>query len=296
MRARELFQQAGLSVRVAVLPEGADPDAVIRGRGVEVFQGLLAAAVPIVEWELGRVLARAEGKDEGERIEVLGKAVSALARVAAGVEREYYVRWLAQRWSADAPDRRMAMEAAIREELARRMTRGRERARRTYDRPGGGSAVTAHPGVGRPAASRVEAMVLAAFVQYGELAARYAPALEAEDFGGGEEREIFEVIQRLVESREAVAADAVLARLAPGAGQALAELALEEVPVERVEESVASGVKRLVEVRLRRREGELLRMLEKAATQEEREAIRGELSEVTSKRSELAGRRLVGEE
>ena len=297
LRARELFESAfGGGVRVASMPEGADPDAVIResASGGQAFQDLVAAAVPMVEWELGRILRRAEGREERERLEVLGEAISALARVPAGVEREYYIRWLAEQWGVDSPDRRMAMEAAVRDELARRMTRGRGGARRTQDSSRAGSSVI-EPGVGKPAASRVQGMLLAAFLQYGELASRYAPAVEAEDFGGEEERKIFEAIRGLVESRQPVVPQAVLQQLGSEAREALAGLALEEVPPERVEDSVASGVKRLLEARLRRREGVLLRMLEKAATQEEREAIRGELSEVTSRRSELAGQRLVGD-
>ncbi len=71
-------------------------------------------------------------------------------------------------------------------------------------------------------------------------------------------------------------------------------MALEGVPEERLEEFIAGGVRRLVEARLQRRQRRLQERLTAAASEEEREAIRQELSEVVRRRSQLAGQRIVG--
>jgi len=294
LRAEQLFQQAGVDVRVATLPESLDPDDLIRSKGADAFRELISQAVPMIEWEFNRILARAEGKDERERMQSMREAASVLARVAAGVEREYYVRWLAQKWAAGKPDRVMAMENAVREELARHAARRRSGARRNEEpRPSGVAAEKRIPG--RPPAGKVHAALLAAFLQRGDLAARYARQLEAADFPTQEQRAVFEAVRRLVDREEPVGARAVLAEAAFEARGALAEFALDEVPEERIEESVASAVQRVVELRLQRRQRMLLQRLSEAASGEEREAVQQELTEVVRRRSELAGRRIVGD-
>jgi DNA primase len=50
IRTGGIFLQAGLAVRAAQLPEGADPDSFIRDQGAPAFQVLLDKAVTIVEF------------------------------------------------------------------------------------------------------------------------------------------------------------------------------------------------------------------------------------------------------
>jgi DNA primase len=294
LRGRELFEQAGLDVRVVTLPENMDPDDLIRSKGPDAFRALISEALPIIEWELNRILAQADGKGERERMEALREAAALLARVAAGVEREYYVRWLARKWGSDRPDRAAAMEKAVREELLRRGARRRGGVRRMDEgRPSREAAQGRTPA--RPAAGRVHVALLAAFLQRGDLAARYARQLEPADFPTEEQRAVFEAVRRLVDREEPVGAQTVLAEVAPEARGALAEFALDEVPEERMEESIASAVQRVIETRLERRQRALLQKFNEAASEQQREAVQQELTEVVRQRSELAGRRIVGD-
>ncbi|UCC67019.1 MAG: DNA primase [Armatimonadota bacterium] len=295
LRGRELFQQAGLEVRVASVPEGTDPDDVIRQRGAEAFRELVENAPPMVEWELIRILSSAEGEGERARLEAFRQAISALARVPAGPDREYYVRWLAERYGPDSPDRRMPLEAELRQALAAEIKRSSGRPRRM---PAPAAAEGAAPGQGpeRPTAGRLQASLLAALLEREDLVDRYLASLEVEDFPSEGHRAIFEVLRRLTARKDSLSAQGVLAELAPEARPALAELALEYVPGERIEESVASGVRRLVEARLRREETRLSSRLHEAGSTKEREAIQQQLTEIARRRSELAGRRIVGGE
>jgi len=294
LRGRELFQEAGLEVSVVSVPEGMDPDDVIRERGAEGFRALVEEAAPIVEWELTRILAAADGRGERARVAALRDAVSALARVPAGADREYYVRWLAERHGPDSPDRRRPLEAELRQALANEIKRtGRQPRRIPAPASGEGSGRTQGPE--KPAPGRVQATLLAAFLQRGDLAERYLTSLEVTDFPAEGHKAVFETLRKLVERKDAVSAQAALAELAPEARPALAELALEYVPEERVEESVVAGVGRLVEARLRREVRALQRRLDEARSPEEREAVRRQLTEIDRRRSELAGRRTVGD-
>jgi DNA primase len=295
LRSRELFQQARLEVRVAIVPEGMDPDDVIRQRGAEAFRELVDDAAPMVEWELTRILSSAEGEGERARLEAFRQAISALARVPAGPDREYYVRWLAERYGPDSPDRRMPLEAELRQALAAEIKRTRGRPR-GMPAPAAGERSTPGQGPERPTAGRLQASLLAGLLERKDLVDRYLASLEVEDFPSESHRAILQALQRLAARKDSVSAQDVLAELEPEARPALAELALEHLPEERIEESFASGVRRLVEARLRREETRLSSRLDEAGSTKEREAIQQQLTEIARRRSELAGRRMVGGE
>ncbi len=293
LRGRELFAQVGLDVRVVTMPQGADPDDVIRKRGAGAFGELVEGALPMLEWELSRVLDRARGRDERETMEAVRDAVSILAGVPAGVEREYYVTWLVRRVASGSPGRLRNMESAVREELARQAhtasqpTRGPQPPSRHVAAQNGQTS-------GKPATRRLPDSLLAGLLQHGEYAGRITSDLEPQDFPEPEQREVFEAVVRLAERGETVTPQSVLGEADAAARNLLARLALEEVPDERMEEFLTSSVRRLVEARLRRRQSELQEQLAQVGSKEEREAIRQELMDVARRRSELAGQRIVG--
>jgi DNA primase len=293
LRGRDLFRQAALDVRVITMPEGMDPDNVIRQRGPEAFRALIEAAVPMIEWELGRAMAAAEGGGDRDRMSALKDAVAILASVPAGVEREYYTRWLARAASAGAPDQLRSIEVAIREELARSAARRTATDRRRESVPGGGEpASQPRP---RARAGRIRLSLLAALLEHGEPARRFLPMLEQEDFDGPEQQNVFAVIAALVERGEPVTSEAVLAEADPGTRTLLAELSMEQVP-ERLEEFLSSAVQRLVEARLKRKRRQLEERLAAATSDAERERLQAEMTEISRRRLKLADLRIVGEE
>jgi DNA primase len=297
LRGRELFQQAGLRVRVVSLPEGADPDRVVRDQGGEAFRELVSAAKPMTEWELTRILSPGEGQSEAQGLEVLREAVAALARLPAGVEREYYTRWLVQQSGAESAEGIGAVEASVRAELARlgglearRPASARRKEAPSQERGDASESVSPQSAPGR-----IQLAVLAAFVQYGELAVRYGTELEAADFATEEQQSVFRAIGRLVEREEPVTAAAVLAEIEPEARGLLAQLAVAPVP-ERSEDDVQRSIRRLLEDRLRRQETMLKKRQEGAGSPEEEAAIERELFDRRRRRKELGGERIVGED
>jgi DNA primase len=275
------------------MQEGMDPDDVIRDGGAAAFGELVEGALPILEWELSRVMQRADGKGERETMEAVRDAVSILAGVPAGVEREYYVTWLARRAASGSPDRLRNMESAVREELARRARRAPQPAGESRP-PAGHAAAPDGQTSGKPAARRLFDSLLAGLLQHGEYAGRVTSELGPEDFPEPEQREVFTAIAGLSERGEVISPQSVLSEVDAGARNLLAQLALEHVPHERIEEFLASAVGRLLEVRLGRQQRRLQERLGEAVSDEDREALRQELAEVARRRSALAGQRIVG--
>jgi len=306
LRGRDLFQQAGLEVLVVTLPPDLDPDRVVREQGPEAFQTLVSQAVPITEWELRRILSKG-GADsqpaavsappEELRPEVLREAVAALARLPAGVEREYYVRWLAQQAGGSSPGGAGSLENALRAELARADARRRGSAQRTgqaLPEPVGHASSVPAEGLGggeTAGVGRLEKSLLAAFLQQPDLAERYLAELEAEDFPTPEQRSVLAAVAHLLQQGGLVTAQAVLERVEPEARGLLAELAVTEVPQERLEEQVRRAIRRLVESRLRKEENALRRQIEAAGSDAEREALLERRGELVRRRSELTGER-----
>ncbi len=89
--------QGDREVRVLLLPEGSDPDDLVRGEGREAFEGRLEAAAPVVEFFLARLgeecdLATADG-----RARLLERASGPLRRLPQGILRETLISQLAER-------------------------------------------------------------------------------------------------------------------------------------------------------------------------------------------------------
>jgi DNA primase len=99
-RAGQLLGSAGVQVRVAILPEGMDPDDFIRQNGEEKFQNeVLSASVTFMNFKL-RYLRR--GKDlnnEGIRLQYIEEVLKEISLLEKVVERDHYLRQLASEFS-----------------------------------------------------------------------------------------------------------------------------------------------------------------------------------------------------
>lgn len=101
LRGLELLRAAGLRLRVAELPEGKDPDELIRRRGPEAFAAALEAARPWLEYRF-RLLVRGRRLDDWEsRVQVAETMAGLLATERHPLRRSEGVRWLAQQLGVD---------------------------------------------------------------------------------------------------------------------------------------------------------------------------------------------------
>lgn len=116
-RGLALCEEAEVSVRVAVLPPGEDPDAYLRRHGAEAFGHLLAGALPMFEYRLEAAALR-HGPDLREgKLALVDEMLDVIQTVANPVRAAEYLRALAGRFALP--------EEALRQRLRSRKRSGR---------------------------------------------------------------------------------------------------------------------------------------------------------------------------
>lgn len=91
LRAAEILEQQELQVRVISLPEGEDPDSLLRTRGAEAFEAAVAEAVGRVEYQLRRAVAETDSADPEGQAALLRKLIAILASVPSRTERDMHI-------------------------------------------------------------------------------------------------------------------------------------------------------------------------------------------------------------
>ncbi len=94
-RAAEMFEAQEVEVHVLDLPEGDDPDSLLRAGKRAVFERALENALPLVEYRLQRLVRKGPTETERDRVALFRKALPILASVPSAIEREQYVKMLA---------------------------------------------------------------------------------------------------------------------------------------------------------------------------------------------------------
>ena len=96
-RGFEILQEHGLSVFVAVLPEGHDPDSLIQEQGKDAFLKLINDAQPFVHYLLGRILRTAETRSTEDKLGAINRVLPVLAKIKNSVERSEHIRYVAEK-------------------------------------------------------------------------------------------------------------------------------------------------------------------------------------------------------
>ena len=97
LRGLKQLRAAGLDVRVAVLPEGHDPDSLLRQEGRAAMERVLASARGVYEFAVERALAGADLRSPEGKAQAAANIVSILAEVPGAVEQEALVQVVARR-------------------------------------------------------------------------------------------------------------------------------------------------------------------------------------------------------
>ena len=96
-RGFEVLQENGLSVFVAVLPEGHDPDSLIQKQGKDAFLKLIQDAQPFVHYLLGRILRSAQTRTTEDKLGAINRVLPVLAKIKNSVERSEHIRYVAEK-------------------------------------------------------------------------------------------------------------------------------------------------------------------------------------------------------
>jgi DNA primase len=118
-RGFEVLQEHGLAVFVAVLPEGHDPDSLIREQGKEGFLKLTQGAQPFIHYLLDRILRSAQTRTTEDKIGAINRVLPVLAKIQNSVERSEHIRYVAERVGVE--------ERAFLEEMRKSLTQNKNR-------------------------------------------------------------------------------------------------------------------------------------------------------------------------
>lgn len=175
-RALPVLEEAGIQARVAVLPEGLDPDAFLRRHGRDEFLRLVDCALPLVRFALESGLRRHPLTPEG-KARVVDEILPLIASIRHDVARSEYIAQLSQRVGVG--------EDAVRARL-RALRRGQAR---PGQQPDPFKVLEA-------AAQRAEEHVLQRMLDDDGARRRLAEALREEEFTDPLHREIFRALCR----------------------------------------------------------------------------------------------------
>jgi DNA primase len=258
MRTSEIFFAAGLSVRVATLPPGEDPDSLILGKGPDALREVIEAAQSALDFQIDVLRSREDVKTEAGLLRVTRAVLEAVGRVPSEVQRDQLLRQAATRLNVS--------EKALRADL-RPSTR-----REAAPRDAGGER-TAPP---KHVVEEVEiARLLAHHPECAGLVRDFLPAAEMSD------PDCRVIVQRLLDGREELVA--AVAQESPECARLAAELLAQESKVMGSEAGAEAAARDLV-LRIRRRSFERRRKtLEDArsrATGVDREQVSAELAQV----------------
>ncbi len=98
-RSLELFLAGNVHARAVILPDGHDPDEFVRMNGREKMEEVVAHAWPMADYYIDQILG-GRGTLEEDR-DKLREAVSFLSRIEDGVERNLFVKKVAEALDVD---------------------------------------------------------------------------------------------------------------------------------------------------------------------------------------------------
>ncbi len=182
-RGLKILQDSGCLVEVAVLPEGSDPDGLIRQQGAAYFEDILNRAQPLNRYRLAVLKKRCDPSSEESRQRFLDESLTVLQEIPNLVEREIYLKGVAEELGVS--------EGAVRRELQRKL-----KGQKTY--PGHNLQLKdQNKGTDQPKANPAEKMLLSLMMQSEEAVRIVSDSLEPADFQEGPLRQVVETIFQL---------------------------------------------------------------------------------------------------
>lgn len=94
LRGLDILKDEGLNVKVVPLPEGLDPDDVIKQRGVQGYQACLDAAMPLIDYKLAILRWGFDLSKTEDKRRYVAEAISVIRTADSEAEREELLKQL----------------------------------------------------------------------------------------------------------------------------------------------------------------------------------------------------------
>ncbi|TYR82377.1 DNA primase [Priestia megaterium] len=99
-KATTILTNAGCAVKIAVMPDGYDPDDYIKEYGADKFQNdVINNSLTFMTFKLRYLRRRKNLQIEAERMQYIEEALREISHLTKAVERDYYLRQLSQEFS-----------------------------------------------------------------------------------------------------------------------------------------------------------------------------------------------------
>ena len=200
LRALETVRKLGITVRVASVPDGKDPDDFIRRHGGDAFRKLLSQAPGLLDYQIRQAMLAADHTRLEGKVAVVAAVLPSLIQLDNAVEIDGYIVRLAQMLGID--------ERAVRSEYQKHK-------KDKNVRLGNNGYNTAHLGVNRPLQTKnsaAEASLLRLMLEDSALIPYVTVQLTAADFQDEARAAIMSALVTAYEEGRPLAA----ADLAPG--------------------------------------------------------------------------------
>ncbi len=223
IRGAPMFEEAEFDVRVAPMPEGEDPDSLIRRGDRAVFAELVAGAIPIPDYRFRMISAKHDLSTRAGQLAMLREAIPIVAEVAQQVERERLIALLAP-YHPNYGSGTTPAEVHIRQEIEARRTRVAQQ-----QRPQSGPTRRPVARQGRvdllseegKAVRKAERELLGKIICHGASADDVFAAVPPESFIVEDTKTVATVVREELANRGKLNVDALCARLAGTPGEGL---------------------------------------------------------------------------
>ena len=101
MRGLEILRENGLTVKVARMPDGKDPDEIINERGADAYRKLLDEALPLTAYKLEMLKKQYDLTDRDDKTKDAAEAVKCIRRLENPVEKEEYLKTVSEETGYD---------------------------------------------------------------------------------------------------------------------------------------------------------------------------------------------------
>ncbi|WP_316571993.1 DNA primase [Neobacillus sp. YIM B06451] len=99
-RAAGMLKEAGIEIRVALMPDSLDPDDYIRKHGGEKFKNeIIGSSLTLMSFKFHYYRRGKNLQNEGDRLAYIEKIVSEISGLQKAVEKDHYLRQLAAEFS-----------------------------------------------------------------------------------------------------------------------------------------------------------------------------------------------------
>ncbi|MDD5270086.1 MAG: DNA primase [Candidatus Omnitrophica bacterium] len=175
LRGLDVFLQENITVKVAVLPKGFDPDSFIRGKGLAAFEALISSASDLFDYKLGILSSRYDSRTSSGKAKICSEMLPTIAKVADAVLKFEFIR-------------RLSEKLQIREEALLSEIKKVKPESRGYELP------EEFVSESRPQAAMAEKIIVGLMLEDPDVIAEVKGKLKPSDFEEGPARKVVEEI------------------------------------------------------------------------------------------------------